>query len=167
MVSHTSPTSEGPSFGRYGDEVPDIAVDITVHGQLTISIRRFARKLRWPAVIAGLCAALFYTPQLDIEFRSPGPDPALTQVQEQQFADATNSELVPHYGLSWLSDSVSKGKYAQAAQVLAEPAGLPPADQKKARAKAIAHARDEVLKDLRSAVGTFPANAPVSFWFPS
>ncbi|WP_433523813.1 hypothetical protein ACQPZ2_00660 [Nocardia pseudovaccinii] len=56
---------------------------------------------------------------------------------------------------------------AELAGVLAEPVGLPPVDQKEARAKAIAHAHEEVFEDLRSDVGTFPAGALVSFWFPS
>ncbi|MEV6058617.1 hypothetical protein [Nocardia asteroides] len=79
MVSHRTPEREphpraesDPQPNSLGRHTPpgsqdDVAVEVTVRGNLTISARQIGKKLKWPAILIGVVAIVFGAPRLDIE----------------------------------------------------------------------------------------------------
>ena len=49
-------------------DTPDVAVDVAVRGNFTISGRQVMKKLKWWAILAGSVACLLFVPRIDIEF---------------------------------------------------------------------------------------------------
>ncbi|MGF0320901.1 hypothetical protein [Nocardia fluminea] len=64
------------------DNPDDVAVEVTISGKLTVSARQLSKKLKWPAILAGVVVVAIFVPRLDIEIASPISEPVHIHTQQ-------------------------------------------------------------------------------------